>query len=111
MILASTTADGSGNVEVDNFSTIVSHELVERSVNDVQIFHVPSGEAAASNGVYTTTENVQACDGEQESYLYRLNGTVMQSYWSDVDGAAIVPNVDYTTSLVNFELSPNWSDA
>jgi hypothetical protein len=113
MILTSTIADGSNKVSIDNLTTTVSHELAERSVNNAQLFHVPSGEAAASNGVYTTGANVQVCDGEMDPsvgpYLYRLGGYLVQAYWSDLNVAAIVPNVTYSSSAADYVLVPTWS--
>ena len=113
MALVSTTAPRSNNVSINNFTKIFSHELAERSVNDAQDFYVPAGEAAASNGVYTTSQSVQCGDGEMDPtvgpYCYRLNGFLVQAYWSDADHAAIVPDVNYNSSVATVKLTPTWS--
>lgn len=113
MILTSTTADGSNNISIDNLTTTVSHELAERSVNNAQLFHVSSSEAAASNGVYTTSSNNQVADGEMDNsggpYCYRLGAYLVQAYWSDLDNAAIVPNVNYNSSAADYALYPTFS--
>jgi hypothetical protein len=103
----------SNNVSIDNLTSTVSHELAERSVNNAQLFHVSSAEAAASNGVYTTSSINQVCDGEMDNsggpYVYRLNGYLVQAYWSDLNVAAIVPNVNYSSSAADYVLAPTWS--
>src|SRR5205814_1623372 len=100
---------------IDTLTTTVSHELAERLVNDAQLFHVSSSEAAASNAVYKTSSNVQVADGEMDNsggpYCYRLNGYLVQAYWSDLNNAAIVPNVNFNSSAADYALYPTWSGA
>jgi hypothetical protein len=81
------------STEIDSFSRIFSHELVE-SITDPYIF---SNDA---NRVYpgarwTSSETYDEIgDFEPDSqYVYRLsNGTQVQAYWSQKDGKFIVPD-------------------
>jgi hypothetical protein len=67
---------------LDDISVIYSHELVEAvtdpEVNYADAFHVPS-------------TNDEISDGTAQSYKYRLNGVLVQSYLSQQDQAYIGP--------------------
>jgi hypothetical protein len=64
--------------QLDELTTVFSHELVE-SVSDPEPL---SGICIGTN---------ELADGEPQSYRYRLNGALVQSYFSQQDLAFIVP--------------------
>ncbi len=97
---------GTRQAEVDHFSNVFSHELVEASTdpypatqNANQFYH----------GTYyrATEASDEIADFEPDGgkYTYRLgNGTLVQAYWSQKDQAFVVP--DGTTQT--FTLTPHW---
>jgi hypothetical protein len=75
----------SGAFDEDKFTQTLSHELVESMSGSVKVI-LP--------GAYADMGN-QVADGEPESgqgYGYRLNGVLVQPYWSARDQAFIVPD-------------------
>jgi hypothetical protein len=76
----------SGALDIDHFTQVFSHELAESMVPSVHV----SDPGALGLGY-------QIADGEPEAYApgyaYRLaNGCLVQAYWSQRDGAWIVPD-------------------
>ena len=98
---------GGGGVSQDRFTEVLSHELAERMVNDVQQFVLPFPAYKAADGGPKT---VQVADGEQENnYNYRLNGDLVQAYWSDQDHAAIVPDFADEFATHKYVVTPKWN--
>jgi hypothetical protein len=105
------TSSFNGSLNKDSFTTLFSHELAESMVTNVQVTD-PAGFAIGGN---------QIADNEPEafdrSYSYRLAGTytdangnvvqtsnLVQAYWSQKDGAFIVPDGNsqtFTLSLTS----------
>src|SRR5262249_46335011 len=74
------------NGPLDTLTTIFSHELIE-AVTDpegtaIQVNPRNSGPGGSWNEI---------SDGEAMNYAYRLNGSLVQSYWSQRDGRFVVP--------------------
>ena len=101
MLEIGTAGATSSTINIDRFTLFFSHELAERDVNNHILLHSP----------FDNTDGNQVADGEQNLnfYSYRLNGAKVQAYWSDLDKAAIVPNVPYGSSVANFVLAPTFS--
>jgi hypothetical protein len=95
------TFNNGGHINQDALTTIFSHELAERVTNNRFLFNNPSDGSGGD----------QVSDGEQNipGYNYRLNGSLVQAYWSDNEQAAIVPDVNYPSSIATFTLAPNWT--
>jgi hypothetical protein len=73
----------SGSFDEDRFTLVLSHELVESMSGAVKV-NLPGAFARLGN---------QVADGEPEvGYGYRLNGVLVQPYWSNQDQAFIVPD-------------------
>lgn len=97
-----TSLSSPGHVNLDWTTAAFGHELAERCVNNATLFYLPS--AYNVNG---QPKLVQVCDGEMEhNYLYRLNGAMVQAYYSALDDAAVVPDVDYNSPSEKFTLNP-----
>ena len=83
-----TTVDLSGPpgaFDEDQFTRLLSHELAESMSGSVKV-NLPAAYASFGD---------QIADGEPESgrgYGYRLNGVLVQAYWSEQDQAFIVPD-------------------
>jgi hypothetical protein len=97
---------GTRQAEVDHFSDVFSHELVE-AITD------PYPETQSANqfyhgAYYRATEAAdEVADFEPDGgkYTYRLgNGTLVQAYWSRGDQAFVVPDGTAQT----FTLTPHW---
>jgi hypothetical protein len=73
------TASGSN---VDYVTNIVSHELVEALTDP----SVGSGWEVITPP-FVVSNDVELCDNEAQSYSYRVNGYLAQSYWSQQDSA------------------------
>ncbi len=74
----------------DDVANFLSHEIVEAvtdpGAND-------SGISVAHGAQWTrATDDFEIGDAEAQSYSYRLNGRLVQSYWSQADSAYIVPD-------------------
>jgi hypothetical protein len=96
MIWVGTAFQGS-SVSKDSFTLTLSHELAE-SMSRVTIT-APSGLPANVKG------DSQICDNEGNFLSYRLNGDLVDSYWSAQDGGFIVPDGNPLNLFVN----PNWT--
>jgi hypothetical protein len=95
-----TNSDGSLNMDL--FTRTFSHELAEAITSSITV----------SNPGHTTDQNGgpnEICDGEPDNdksiYAYRLNGNLVQPYWSQSDSAFVVPDGYAQT----FTLQPIWS--
>jgi hypothetical protein len=87
----------------DNVTKTLSHELAERMSDptDNLLLNAPPSFPNPDNELY------QVGDGEPDgTYNYRLNGDLVQPYWSNNDTAFIVPGAGVQT----LKLTPNWSD-
>jgi hypothetical protein len=69
---------------VDRITAVFSHEIVE-AISDP---------GAGDGTIITNMGNAdELCDPpEAENYLYRVNGVVVQSYWSAADNAYVIPD-------------------
>jgi len=72
------------NGTLDSVTTIASHELVE-SITDPEGSAILGNAGVCSQGGWCEIGDVCYTTG-------RLNGVAVQSYWSDIDGACIVPD-------------------
>jgi hypothetical protein len=92
----------SGSFSKDTFTLNLSHELAERMSD-------PTGNLRVTDSVDPGVPD-QIADGEPDpghgNYGYRLNGDLVQPYWSEQDQAFIVPGAGAQT----LTLTPNWSD-
>ena len=106
MIFVSTQSSGGTAASIDRATVTIAHELAERDVNNGTLFFEPAPYGTDPN---TAAPNKldQVADGEK--YLYRLNGVQVQSYWSDLDQASIVPDIAYNLTQQKFILNPIWS--
>jgi hypothetical protein len=89
---------------VDQFTVLLSHELAESVSNQIAITH-PPGLPASLSGDFQISDNEP-----NGAYLYRLNNwpngsALVQAYWSQQDGAYIVPDGNPQT----FTLDPIWN--
>jgi hypothetical protein len=100
-------AQGNG-VSTDLFPETFSHELAE-TISDP---NSTGGQLKLPVQAYGNKPPQQVGDGEQEhNYNYRLNGVLVEAYWSYKDNAAIVPDVNYNQPQQKFYLQPMWSGA
>jgi hypothetical protein len=87
-----------GPVDKDGFTQVLSHELAESITS-----------AVAVNDPGSLGQGSQIADNEPESsgigYTYRLDGNRVQAYWSQQDGAFVVPDGNTQQSLT---LTPVW---
>jgi hypothetical protein len=75
-----------------DFSTVIfSHELVE-AVTDPEINGITVFPGGGAN---------ELCDNNAQLYTYRLNGYLVQSYWSQFDRAFVVPDGQVQTFLLS----------
>jgi hypothetical protein len=76
---------GFSGFALDEFTMTFSHELAESMAPGIQV-----------NDPGNLGKDSQICDGEPETfgngYGYRLNGALVQAYWSQSDNAFIVPD-------------------
>jgi hypothetical protein len=91
-----------GSINMDLFTRTFSHELAEAMTSGITV----------SNPGQTTDQNGgpnQICDGEPDNdksiYAYRLNGLLVQPYWSQSDNAFVVPD-GYAQTIT---VQPIWS--
>lgn len=79
----STTSHGSPSAKQDYFSEILSHEMAES-------FTDPGGNGIEFNHGTDFPADIdasnQVSDAEAQSYTYRVDGVLTQSYWSATDG-------------------------
>jgi hypothetical protein len=78
---------------LDDLTVLYAHEMAE-SITD------PDGTALQVNPRNPSAWN-EICDGEAQNYSYRLNGVLVQPYWSQADGKFTVP----TGQVQNFYVS------
>jgi hypothetical protein len=105
MVWSSTMFNANGVINQDSATTIFSHELVEsmsvaadgKSWVDI---NAPAGLPAKIGG------DGQIGDNEPDGgrYTYRVNGVMVQAYWSNKDSAFIVPDGNQQ----KFYLDPLW---
>jgi hypothetical protein len=92
------TSGANGQLNVDGFTQVFSHELAESMAPAVHVT-----DPGNQNAGY------QIADNEPENgpgYSYRLNGVLVQAYWSQQDNAFVVPD----GNLQTFTLNPIWSN-
>jgi len=88
-------------VSKDNFTVTLSHELAETMSFGVTV-QAPTGLPPALHGDHQVGDNEP--DGGR--YVYRLNGNLVQPYWSRHDDAFIVPD----GNTQKFYLTPIWNN-
>jgi hypothetical protein len=104
--VGTSTIASTGRVWKDAFTLTLSHELAETiSDPDTNGIRVNPPSALPASMV----DGSQIADNEPEDsgqgYGYRLNGNLVQPYWSAQDQAFIVPDYNFQ----KFYLTPNWS--
>ena len=88
-------------VSKDMFTQALSHELVETISDPTSL-----NNTCVLPSVYGSSPNRQIADGEQEhNFGYRVNGDLVQAYWSYLDQGAIVPDHPYGSPQQNFTLT------
>jgi hypothetical protein len=99
MVWIGTITDASNHVSKDAFTDVFSHELAE-TISQVTI-NTPPGLPASVKG------DNQIADHEPDGgrYLYRLDGNLVQAYWSIRDQAFIVPD----NKVQKFQVVPIWN--
>ena len=100
MVWLSTNTGSDTHVSKDGFTDLFSHELAE-SMAPAIVVTPPTGLPSSVKGDQQISDNEP--DGAR--YTYRLGGNLVQAYWSNRDGAFIVPDGNSQT----FFLDPNWS--
>lgn len=95
--------------DVDNFTDLISHELVERISDGTGqgiALKAPAGSPSYPGFFDGDVWYVQVADNEPDygRYVYRLNGNLVQAYWSIGLQAFVVP--DGTSHLL--EMTPQW---
>jgi Ca2+-binding RTX toxin-like protein len=89
----------------DGFSDTFSHELAE-TLSDPNPNNPGTTVTAGPN--YPAGDSlVEICDAEAQSYGYRLNNALVQSYWLQSSQAFVVPD----GNAQNFYLTPQWDSA
>jgi hypothetical protein len=87
IVVAPKFLPGSLVLDKDSFTRSASHELAENIVSDVHV-----SDPRMLRGGF------QICDNEPEVppnyYTYRINGELVQAYWSQQDGAWVVPDAN-----------------
>ncbi len=102
---------GGGNTStfnIDNYTNILSHELSEAITDPQSISFNPSPNIVfngyqvnpGANFPNPPSNSNQICDYEAQNYTYRLNGVLVQSYWSDHDQNFIIPDGNQQNFLV-----------
>jgi hypothetical protein len=106
MVYVGTQTGADGHVILDWFTMTLSHEFAE-------VMSDPGNQGAHFNppGAQPLNLGNQIADNEPElgstHYGYRLNGALVQPYWSNRDQAFIVPD----GNSQNFYLYPIWNDS
>lgn len=100
MVWLSTGTGSDTHVSKDGFTDLFSHELAE-SMAPAIVTTPPSGLPSNVKG------DTQISDNEPDGgrYQYRLGGNLVQAYWSNQDGAFIVPD----GNSQKFYMDPNWT--
>jgi hypothetical protein len=80
----------SGLSTLDAFTTIFGHEIAESISNpNADPFGLSTG-ITLSPG-FSPPNDSEICDGEAQHYTARINGNLVQSYWSQQDHAYSIP--------------------
>jgi hypothetical protein len=90
-----------GLVAQDTFTTVFSHELAESMAQGVTV--TDPGNTGGGNQI---ADNEPDNFATNSFYDYRLNGNLVQAYWSQNDGAFVVPD----GNTQKFTLNPLWSN-
>ncbi len=100
LISMGTAKTSTGAIDRDGFTDLFSHELVETLTNGITI------NPGKTLPMSVRGDN-QISDNEPDGrrYVYRLDGNLVQAYWSVRDQAYIVP--DHNTQ--RFNLFPVWN--
>jgi hypothetical protein len=104
--MSTTTPDSTGHVSKDVFTGTFSHELVE-TISDPDSSGIQVNPPASLPPYVAAPGGNQIGDYEPEAgrYVYRLDGNLVQAYWSNQDQAFIVPD----GNVQKFTLSPIWT--
>jgi hypothetical protein len=106
--VSTTTPYSTGPVSKDAFTNVLSHELAETisdpDGNGIRIIASPLLPPWLKGGNQGPTDQIADNEPDQGRYLYRVNGDLVQAYWSNQDQAFIVPD----TNVQKFTLSPVW---
>ena len=88
----------------DRFTALFSHELAEAMAPGVAV-----NDPGNFRGGNQIADNEPELGGH--AYTYRLNGNLVQAYWSQADGGFIVPDQTIVPGQPqqDFTLQPNWS--
>jgi hypothetical protein len=89
--------DGGFGSRLDNYTSLFSHELVETITDPVTDPPILNGIRVDPGPSYPYPGDHEVCDYEARDYTERLNGVLVQSYWSERDQAFIVPDAPYGT--------------
>src|SRR5262249_54697397 len=92
MIWVGTSTTAAGGVWKDGFTLTLSHELAETISDPANLMNVNPPSALPSSLLNPPGTLNQIGDFEPERYGYRLNGNLVQPYWSAQDLAFIVPD-------------------
>jgi hypothetical protein len=82
---------------IDTFSDAFSHEVAETMTDPIP----NQGITVSPGSSFTDVTAPEICDNEAEYYDYRVNNSLVQSYWSYEDSAYIVPDGNHQTLTVN----------
>jgi acrosin len=102
---------GTGGGSLDRATLLFSHELVE-AMSD------PRLNGWTIDPLPTQPLRSEICDNEAQQYRYRLNGYLVQAYWSKADGAYLVSDGNTQNFIVNNhqliingdQLGPDYND-
>jgi hypothetical protein len=81
------------NGGIDGTTNVFSHEVAEAMTD-------PNGDAWQVDPRGSSSWN-EICDNEAQNYSYRINGYQVQSYWSQSNGAYLVPDGNSQNFWVN----------
>jgi Ca2+-binding RTX toxin-like protein len=85
------------NGTLDGLTYVLSHEIVEAMTNP----NAGDGITTTHGAFWTGGGDFEISDAEAQDYAYRLNGNLVQSYWSSQDLAYIVPDGNAQKAFVN----------
>ncbi len=99
---------------VDQATSTLTHEIFEAITDPfsayedldplLPFFDTTAGIRANPGAGWTLGGSREIGDFESNFYTYRLNGTLVQAYWSQQDNASIVPD----GNIQKFQLDPIW---
>jgi hypothetical protein len=90
-------------VNRDGVSLGLSHELAERMASNVTL--TPSASIPANMIAPGSGRQISDLETDGGNYTYRLNGVLVQSYWSKEDNGYVVPDSHPETKI---SLNPIW---